>query len=652
MSATDEWLGTALPTKQAPTASATDAWLGGGQEQGVQTPAKTAVAQQASPSIWDQFTRQLGLTARAGATGATGLPVMVGDALNSGINAGIRGVNNLTGASIPQLSMPSAAVQAALNGAGLPQPANGTERVVQDAASAMAGVAPSVGAGKLLARAASPVAQAVGNTLQSLPGMQILGAAGSGTGQGIAQEAGAGPAGQLVGSVLGGLAGAAAPSIGLATARGVAAIPANIRGVVQPLTNPQAYVGNQLAQTLGADAPQVAASIRGAQQFVPGSLPTTAQAGATPTLVATEKALANISPEFKMSLAQRQADNNAARWSVLSDVAQTPEALAAAQAARAQAVEPLYDAAHRATANVGPAFMRYAQIPEMQEAMAAANANAALDAAVGRGVAPVWPTPDNRSINGAALDYTSRALDGMINKAKIAGDNTRAASLQALQGKLENWTQTYIPGVKQASDAYAGLSTPINTMEAGQQIAGNLGTRAMGANGVADIQLMPYRSALTQALNGQKFGIDPQALSSLQGIGQDLQRATISNSLRSPGSDTAYNISAAGWLPRQIYGQNFEGAGNAARGIAALGALAHGNPTLAAGVMLGGKKLGAMAGDRLNAQLAQLMLNPQQLLPYLDAATSNGVQQALANGARGNVNQGLLGAFVAPRSNP
>lgn len=579
---------------------------------------------------------------------------MVGDALNTGINAGIRGVNSLTGANIPQFGMPSDAVQAGLNGAGLPQAATPTERAVQAAASSMAGVSPSVGAGKLLTSAASPLARAVGGTLQSLPGMQILGAAGSGAGGELARQAGAGPLGQLAGSTLGGIAAAAAPSVGLAAYRGAAAVPENIRGVVQPFTNPQAYVGNQLAQTLGPDAAQVAANIRGAQQFVPGSLPTTAQVGATPTLVATEKALETISPEFKMSLAQRQADNNAARWGVLTDVAQTPEALAAAQAARAQAVEPLYDAAHRATVNVGPAFGRYMQIPEMQEAMAAANANASLDASVGRGVAPVWPTADSKTINGAALDYTSRALDGMINKAKIAGDNARAASLQALQAKLENWTQTYVPGVKQASDAYASLSTPINTMEAAQQIANNLGTRPMGVNGVADIQLMPYRSALTKALNGQKFGIDPQALTSLQGIGQDLQRATISNSLRSSGSDTAYNISAAGWLPRQIYGQNFNGAGTAVRSLAALGALAHGNPTLAAGVMLGGKRLGTMAGDRLNAQLAQLMMNPEQLLPYLDAAraASNSVPQALANGARGNVNQGLLGAFVAPRTNP
>lgn len=623
---------------------------------GAQGASSVAPSHQSEASMWDQTARQLGLTARAGVTGVAGLPTMVGNALNTATNFGIRGINHATGAHLPEFDMPSAALDQGLNAAGLPRPGNRTERVVQDMASAMAGVAPSMAAGRTLAAAASPVTSAVGRTLQALPGMQLLGAAGSGAGGGIARESGVGPIGQLAASVLGGGVAAGAPSAGLAVARpaarGAATVASNVKGVLQPLTNPKDYVGQQLASTLGPDAAQVAQRIRGADQFVPGSLPTTAQVGGTPTLVATEKALANVSPEFKLSFAQRHADNNAARWKVLDGIAQTPEALEQAKAARQAAVSPLYEAAHQNTANVGPAFNRYAQIPEMQAAMAVANENAGLDSAVGRGVAPVWPGAQSKSINGAALDYTSRALDDMISKAKMSGDSSRAASLLALQGKLDNWTQTYIPGVKQASDAYANLSTPISTMEAGQHIAGNLGTRAMGADGIADIQLMPYRSALTQALKSQRFGIDPQAHASLQGIGQDLQRATVSNSLRSPGSDTAYNIAANGWLARQLYGPNFEGTGNVAKGIGALGALASGSPTLAAGVLFGGKKLGTMTANHLNTQLGNFMLNPEQLLPYLNATQPSANRAAQALGARGYVNQGLLGAFISPRSKP
>src|SRR6185437_8843111 len=81
----------------------------------------------ASPSAAGQLIRQLGLTARAGITGVTSLPAMAGDAINAG-------VNKLFGTHLAPVSQ---SVQNLENSIGLPQPANGTERVVQDAASAM-----------------------------------------------------------------------------------------------------------------------------------------------------------------------------------------------------------------------------------------------------------------------------------------------------------------------------------------------------------------------------------------------------------------------------------------------------------------------------------------------------------------------------------
>ena len=650
-----------------------DSYLGGSQPaaqpapQAVPPALRAPKAAQAEPSAWDQFTRQVGLTGRAAVTGVTGLPMMLGDALNSGINYGIRGINAahdavvppklselVTGRQpwIPELQMPSQTVQQGMNALGVPQPQNATERVVQDIASSMAGVTPSVGLGNALARTASPVASAVGRGMAALPGMQIAGAAGSGAGSGIARENGAGPLGQVGAGLLGGVAGAVAPSAALGVGRAVAAAPSNIKGAVQPFTNPEAYVGNQFASQLGPDAATIAENIRNGQTFVPGSLPTTAQLGATPRLVATEKSLANASPDFKIAMANREAENNGARWNALMGVAQDENAMNAAVAARDAAASPLYQEAHQATANVGPAFMRYAQIPEMQEAMQRAHSAAQLDSAVGRGTAPVWPTPDSKGINGAALDYTSRALGDMIAEAKRLGADSRAASLTALKNNVDNWTERYIPGVQQAKAAYAAGSVPVNTMDVGQQIANSLGTRAMGPNGVPQIQMMPYRSALTSAMKGAEYGIDPQALTSLQGIGQDLQRATVSNSLRSPGSDTAYNIAANGWLGRQLYGQNFEGSSNTARGVGALGALVTGHPMVAGGILAGGKKLGTMAADRLNSSLGELLLNPEKFLPYLEAVQpgANGSLPALPLGSY--INQGLLGSSVTTRPRP
>ncbi|MDE2040753.1 MAG: hypothetical protein KGJ45_12160, partial [Elusimicrobia bacterium] len=306
-------------------------------------PVMRAPKAQNSPSAWDQLTRQIGLTARAGVTGVSAIPNMIGDALNSGINLGIRGINSIAGSSIPQLQMPSQVTQQGMNALGIPQPQNATERVVQDVASSMAGVSPSVALGNTLAKAASPVAAAVGRNLAALPGMQITGAAGSGAGSGIARENGAGPIGQIGSGFFGGAIGAIAPSAALGAGRAIAAVPENIRGAVQPFTNPQAYVGNQLASKLGPDAADIAANIRNAPEFVPGSMPTTAQAGANPTLVATEKALANTSPDFKIGLANREAENNAARWNALGEIAQTQLDLKNSIANRDNAVSTLYN---------------------------------------------------------------------------------------------------------------------------------------------------------------------------------------------------------------------------------------------------------------------------------------------------------------------
>lgn len=146
---------------------------------------------------------------------------------------------------------------------------------------------------------------------------------------------------------------------------------------------------------------------------------------------------------------------------------------------------------------------------------------------------------------------------------------------------------------------------------------------------------MPFRSALTSAMgsgDAARYGIDANALQQLQGIGQDLQRATVSNGLKSPGSDTAYNTSANGWLAHHLYGPNFQGASGLGRAVGAIGAAVAGHPMVGAGLLVGGNRIGQMVGGRLNEQLGNLLLDPQALLPYLDARAAgpvNATQQAL-----------------------
>lgn len=486
----------------------------------------------------------------------------------------------------------------------------------------------------------------------SLPGKIALGAAQGAGGAGMMPVDNPAPdqsfAAQKAAQMgLGGALGAATPL----AAAGAASVGRGFWSAAQPVLQPSRFVGQGLSSALDPQAAAAAAAnIRAAQQFVPGSMPTTAQVAADPVLVQTEKAAANM-PPVKTALEQRGIDNNAARWNALMQVADSPGALQAAQDARTAAVAPLYDAANTKTANVGKAFIQFAQRPAVQQAMQQADMLARNE-----GVQLKWPTPDDRAISGQALDYTNRALGDLIGAAKRSGNDQQARALTEAQNYLQSWTQAYIPEVKQASRAYAQMSVPINTMEAGQQIANSIGTRAMNAGGVPQIQLSPYRTALQQAMKGQQYGIDANALQQLQGIGQDLQRATVSNSIKSPGSDTAYNLAANGWLARQLYGPTFNGAGNVGKAVGAIGAAAMGHPMVGLGILGGGNKIGQMVGSRLQDRLAGYLLNPDSVLPYLDARAAAATGQALPGAAmRGLLNygrpavvNGLLGGFLQP----
>lgn len=510
-----------------------------------------------------------------------------------------------------------------------------------------------------------------GNAIGTLPVMAM------GGGTGVAGRIGMGA---LQGAVSGGLmpttgnsdqsfAQQKAAQIGIGGALG-AALPAAFEGAravgtglwnaARPIFQPERYVGQGITGLMDpAEAAAAAANIRSAPQFVPGSTPTTAQVAGNPMLVQTEKAAGNI-PAFKTAATERAIENNNARWQALMGVAGTDADLAAAQGARSDAVQPLYDLSANQTANVGRAFMRLAERPAVQQAMQQADQLAA-----NRGESLVWPQQGgSMAISGRALDYTKQALDDMIGSARASNQGALANGLQDARSQLVNWTARYIPAQREAARTFAQMSPPVTTMEVGQQIANNLGTRAMNAGGVPEIQMMPYRAALTKAMNSgdaAQYGIDANALNTLQGIGQDLQRATVSNSIKSPGSDTAYNLAANGWLARNLYGPSFGGSGALGRsiagGLAGLATTLAGHPLAGAGVagtVAGGLgSIGRMVGGRLQDRLTGLLMDPNAILPYLDAraaaaaqAVPNPLMQGLLNYGRPAIGNALSGGLV------
>lgn len=153
--------------------------------------------------------RQVGLTARAGVTGLTGLSTL-------GTNSAIKGINALFGTDIPL-----ADVNATLSAIGLPEPENATERVAQDAAGAMAGAGGVAKAAQTLVNPmVNSLGQRIAGVLAASPGVQVASGATGGGSAGLAREGGAGPVGQLMAGLAGGLGPALASAGGAGLLRG------------------------------------------------------------------------------------------------------------------------------------------------------------------------------------------------------------------------------------------------------------------------------------------------------------------------------------------------------------------------------------------------------------------------------------------------
>jgi hypothetical protein len=411
----------------------------------------------------------------------------------------------------------------------------------------------------------------------------------------------------------------------------------NLAGIAAPVVNPRNYVGQGIANFLGDEAPNVASAIRTAPSYVPGYQPTVAQIAGNVGLVATEKAAANGDPAFKIALAQRGVNNNAVLWNALDQVAGNQNDLSNLIAARDTATNPLYNVAKQQNIPVDAPMTDLLSRPAMQKAISRAqtgsdNRNAGQIITTIGIPNPMGGAPSSlTTMNGNGAQRVKEAFDAMLmpeNTNKLSGKEI--GDIRDTRDAFMAWLEGHSPEFAQARQTYAAMSPPINSMQAAQQISERLGGlgRSMDVNQNPILTAPGYATAMSQAIGNQEFGIQPQAQAQLENIGRELQRATISNSLKSPGSDTAYNLAANGWLARNLYGPGFGGATPVGRGLAGLATALGGHPWLGVGVASGLGKVGQTVGNRLNAQVSDLLLNPSGLLPYLDARAAAPINPA------------------------
>jgi hypothetical protein len=506
---------------------------------------------------------------------------------------------------------------------------------------------------------------------------------------------------------LGAGVGAAASGIGA----GAGAIGRGAQELWNYAKNPEMVAAQHLISGIGSDLPNVTENLQNAQQFVPGSAPTTAQAANNPFLVQQEKALGNTD-SFKNSLMQRQGQNNQAQWNAINNVAQTPQILEQATNARNATTSALRNAAfanggmanpasvdqslqaildspagkrpavvsalndvrqnlyipatdearinssawplkqlmdnpgnlgqanldilNQATAHITDAHMGKVSVQDTINNLSGLTStsskitNAIQNSIQSLGRQSMYET-DPAQLYGARQSITD-ALSGRGLQANPQNDLARSQLMQ-IKGQLDNTIEQAAPGYLNYLDTHHQMSVPLNTMKAGQAIAGRFENSPLGPGGQPLLNLGQYNTALNSQIKantfGSQVGLDPNGLSSLEGVRSDLQRATLSNSVRFPGSDTAYNLSPQTALGKGLMGKNLQGG----KMVGVLGALGTGVGASIPGLHVPGAILGGTAGAAIGKMLSgggakaqsalqDFMLNPNNLLPYLQKASS------------------------------
>ena len=410
-----------------------------------------------------------------------------------------------------------------------------------------------------------------------------------------------------------------------------------------PILNPTGYAARQVGIQLGADAPTVADNLANSPQYVPGSIPTSAQAGGSPALVMMEKSLATGNKPFQAKLQDRLINNNAARWDAINGVAGTPDDLQAAIDARDAATAPMrdltvtngnpvpVDSVLDAINGVrrGPLGMRPTiggatndMATKVQGVTTTIPADTLMNTPASATASPGMLDALRQNSNDYLSKYAPNGVVGTQEQAAMmpiksaivdaidAGNPRRAPSAGGWGQGLEQAGPT-APGYRDYLNDFARRSIPINTMEAGQMIADQLGVKSTDASGLPLLTLSNYTGRLAAALRASQYGIDPAALASLEGVQSDLQRATASSARTlGSGSDTAWNQGAGATFLKSL-GAAGGNAGAANAGAATLAAT--GSAKTAGAAAFGVKKASDFFTGRVANSLGDLLLDPQRL---------------------------------------
>lgn len=436
----------------------------------------------------EQGLRQTALMGRAATSGLAGLPVLGAEAVAYPINKFSEIVNKYFGTSIPR-SEPGQLFQQAQTSVFGVEPETRQERLTGDVISAVGGAAGMAKGGEVLAKAAkSPTVQNIGKTLAANQLLQVPGAATSGLGAGYAREEGAGPIGQT----LAGLGAAFVPALastavsGIKTATKPLVSAAKITTEAGKLEEAKRII-NKLA---GDNKTQIVNAAKDAQEFVPGSPVTSAEAIAQGNLAT--QAPGQQAQRFGGEVVKLQSElaksqgttaglrsiglkQQAAHNQALDKIAGTEAQYKTAVKVRETATKPFWDKVETSTAKVKPGNV-YMKIDEI------INKNVNEPAITGplneiKSKLIVGETPKGFVLesNPQNLVSLSRRIKDMMATKRPDGTNEyNVSKLTEIKTILDDQIGKAEPAYKQAMQSYKALSSPINRMEVGRELKDKL----------------------------------------------------------------------------------------------------------------------------------------------------------------------------------
>jgi len=342
-----------------------------------------------------------------------------------------------------------------------------------------------------------------------------------------------------------------------------------------------------------ADKEKAIEALRNADEIVPGSKPTAAQALAdipeSTALAANERAVSGLEQRgISQKFAARNAEQQAAREAAIAQIAQTPEALATAKLARSADAARNYGAAYSKVIRMDPTLAKLSTNPFFSDMLPDA-----VKLAEAKGI-------NAKTDLTQFLQYVKLGLDKELGKkGDLALSEAQRKATQDVKAQLVGWMNNKNPEYAAARQAFADASRPINQMEIGQYL----------------------QTALRSPLDVERAGIFAKAVQeapkTIKKASGDVVSETLEQAL-TPKQAAAARAVEADLLRSAKAAQNAKGtrAGGADPDQQESIQLLNRWATLANFVLKGVKK---GVNEELNAKIGDLLLNPKELASFLSA---------------------------------